>query len=68
MLLVYFLQSCKRAEHNTYRPLNDRRLIFTTLMTCHYLRDEFRYAFDPPYFVDKIEVEDRVSDSFDTHS
>ena len=40
--------------------------ILTTSKAFHYFRarrDEIRFAFDPPQFVDKITVEDRVSDS-----
>ena len=50
----------------TYSPLDDRRVILTTSKAFHYFRarrDEIRFAFDPPKFVDKITVEDRVSDS-----
>ena len=55
------------AKHNTYSPLDDYWVILTTSKAFHYFRarlDEIRFAFDPPSFVDKITVEDRVSDSF----
>ena len=60
------VQGCKRAEHKTYSPLDDRWVILTTSPAFHYFRarrDEIRFTFDPPKFVDKITVEDRVSDS-----
>ena len=63
---LLFVQGCKRAEKKTYSPLDDRLVILTTLQAFHYFRvrrDEIRFAFDPPKFVDKITVEGRVSDS-----
>ena len=48
-----------------YSPLDDRWVILTTSQAFYYFRsrrDEIRF-FDPPKFVDKITVEDRVSDS-----
>ena len=54
------------AEHKTYSPLDDGWVILTTSKAFHYLRarrDEIRFAFDPPKFVDKITIEGRVSDS-----
>ena len=56
----------KRAEHYTYNHLDIRWVILTTPQAFNYFgvrRDEIRFAFDPPKFVDKITVEDRVSDS-----
>ena len=47
-------------------PLDDRWVILTTSKAFHYFRarrDEIRFAFDPTKFVNKITVEDRVSDS-----
>ena len=61
-----FKNGCKRAEHKTYSPLDDRLVILTTSKAFHYFRArryEIRFAFDPPKFVNKITVEDRVSDS-----
>ena len=60
-------KAVKGAKHKAYSPLDDRWVILTTSKAFDYFRarrDEIRYAFDPPYFVDKITVEDRVSDSF----
>ena len=50
----------------TYSPLDDRWVILTTSKAFDYFRarrDEIRFVFDPLQFVDKITVEDRVSDS-----
>ena len=65
-LKEWSVQDCKRAEHKTYSPLGARWVILTTSKAFHYFRarrDEIRFAFDPPKFIDKITVEDRVSDS-----
>ena len=65
-LLEWSVQGCQRAEHNTYCPLDDHWVILTISKAFHYFRarrDEIRFAFDPPKFVDKIRVEDRVGDS-----
>ena len=67
MLKEWSVQGCKRAKHKTYSPVDDYRVILTKSKAFHYFqarRDEIRFAFDPPYFVDKITEEDRVSDSF----
>ena len=65
-LQEWSVQGCKRTKHKTYSPLDDRWVIPTTSKAFHYFRarrDEIRFAFDPPKFVDKINVEDRKSDS-----
>ena len=53
-------------ELNTFSPFDDSWVILTTLQTYNYFRarrDDIRFAFDPPRFVDKNTVVDRVSDS-----
>ena len=60
------VQGSKRTEHKTYSPPDDRWVILTTSKAFHYFRarrDEIRFVFNPPKFVDKITVEDRMSDS-----
>ena len=62
-----FVQDRKRAKHKTYSPLDDRWVILTTTKAFHYFRarrEEIRWAFDPPKFVNKITVDDRLNDSF----
>ena len=47
--------------------LNNHCVILSTSKAFHYFRarrNEFRFAFDPPYFVDYVTVEDRLGDSF----
>ena len=63
-LQEWSVQGCKRAEHKTYSPLYDRWFTRTTLRAFHYFRarrDEIRFAFDPPKFVDNITVQ-RISE------
>ena len=60
-------QCCTRAKHKTYSPFDDYWVILPTSKAFHYFRaqrDEIRFAFDLPEFVDKITVEDWVCDSF----
>ena len=56
----------KDQAQDLYSPLDDRWIILTTSKAFHYFRarrDEIRFAFDLPKFVDRITAEDRVSDS-----
>ena len=60
-------KAAKRAKYKTYSPLDDHWVILSTSNAFNYFRarrDEIRFAFDPLWFVDKITVEYRVSDSF----
>ena len=56
------------SKQKTYSPLDDPWVILlTTSKAFHYFRarrDEIRFAFDPPEFVDKITVEDQVGDFY----
>ena len=57
----------KRAKHKTYSAIDDHWVILTTSKAFYYFqawRDEIRFAFAHPQYVNKITVEDRVSDSF----
>ena len=66
-LKEWSVQDCKRAKHKTFSPLEDRWVILTSSKAFDYFRawrDEIRFAFYPPLFVDKITVQDRVSNSF----
>ena len=61
------MQGCKRTKHKAYSPLDDHWVILTMSKLFHYFRarrDEIRFTYDPPKFLDKITVEERVSDSF----
>ena len=53
--------------HKTYSPLDGHWVIVTTSKVLHCFlarRDEIRFLFDPPSFVDDIIVENRLTDSF----
>ena len=57
----------KRAKHKTYSAIDDNWVILTTSKAFYYFqvwRNENRFAFAHPQYVNKITVEDRVSDSF----
>ena len=54
-----------RAKHKSYRPLDDQWVILSTSNAFYYFqtrRDEIRFAFDPPCFVNYITVYDWVRD------
>ena len=61
-LKEWSLPGCKRAEHKTHSPLEDRWVILATSQVFHYFldrREVIRFTFDPL----KITIEDRVSDN-----
>ena len=62
----YVQRLMERSVQDLYSPLDHCWVILTTpknLSIFRARRDEIRCAFNPPQFVDKINVEDRVSDS-----
>ena len=57
----------KRAKHKFYSSLDDQWIILSSSKAFDYFRtrrDEIGCVFNPPYFVNQINVEDRVRDSF----
>ena len=63
MLKVKSVQGCRRFKYKTYCLLNDPWVILPTSQAFNYLSsrgDEIIRALDPPKFVDKITIEDRM--------